>query len=53
MRITIAHTAAFALLAFAMTCNVHADTAPAKSAGGTPKAWHALVENSTAKSWRG
>jgi hypothetical protein len=53
MKITIAHSAALALLVFALTCSVQAGTASAKSKHNTPEAWHALVENSTAKSWRG
>jgi hypothetical protein len=55
MRITIAHSAALAVLTLALTCSARADTAPgkSKSTGGSPKAWHALVEDSTAKNWRG
>ncbi len=53
MRITITHSAAFAVLAFALTCGMQADAAPAKSKDSTTKTWHSLVETSTAKSWRG
>jgi hypothetical protein len=53
MKISIAHSAALAALTFALTCGAQAGSAPGKASAGAPKAWHALVEDSTAKSWRG
>lgn len=53
MRITMTHSVALPVLALALTFGAQADTAPAKPAGTSPNAWHALVEQSTAKDWRG
>lgn len=53
MRITISWITSLAVLALALTFTVRADHAAARSPDVAPKAWHALVENTTAKSWRG
>jgi len=53
MRITIGYAAALAVLTFALASSARADSATNKSTAATPKAWQALVEDNTARSWRG
>src|SRR6516165_2709029 len=53
MRLTIARFAATITLALALTGTAFADNPSGKSTHAAPGAWHALIEDASAKSWRG
>ena len=54
MKITVFRSTLLACVALALACTARADNAPGKAANAAPsKAWHSLVEKSTAKNWRG
>ena len=53
MKLTIAHSAVLALLALALTSTVRADDPSTKSTHASPTSWHSLLEDSSAKAWRG